>query len=124
ESWGGGRYILQREIARGGMGSIWLAFDLMLQRRVVVKRMNLSDQMASGWRGQFEHEAQAVAQLQSPNVVQIFDYGVGTDGAPYIVMELLEGEDLDQRLERQKRLPLAQVVDLVTQAARGPGAAH
>src|SRR5207245_1453845 len=78
------------------------------------------DHMASeSSRKQFEREAQAVAQLHNPNVVQIFDYGLD-DGWPYIVLELLEGEDLETRLSRQKALPTAQVASLLAQAPRSP----
>jgi serine/threonine protein kinase/class 3 adenylate cyclase len=119
----GGKYRLEREIARGGMGAVWVAFDPQLKRRVAVKLMS-PDQLASeSLRGRFEREAVAIAQLQNPHVIQVYDYGI--DGkTPYIVMELLEGEDLEARLRRQTRLPIATVCTLLTQAAKALGAAH
>src|SRR5262245_45679213 len=83
-----GKYLLEREIARGGMGVIWVALDPKLQRRVALKWLHSGQADASR---RLEKEATAVARLQHPNVVQIFDYGVD-DSSPYIVMELLEGE--------------------------------
>src|SRR6185437_8833951 len=120
----GSKYELEREVARGGMGSIWIAFDPHLKRRVVLKKMLWEESAPPELLSQFEREAQAVARLQSPHVVQIFDYGIEPDGTPYIVMELLEGETLDDRLEREKRLTLPRVVDVVNQIARGLSAAH
>src|SRR6185437_11406704 len=120
----GSKYELEREVARGGMGSIWIAFDPNLKRRVVLKKMLWEESAPPELRDQFEREAQAIARLRSPHVVQIFDYGIEPEGTPYIVMELLDGETLDERLERQKRLTLPQVADIVNQIARGLGAAH
>src|SRR5262249_15971575 len=74
-------------------------------------------------RTRFEREARAAAQLPSPHVVRILDYGVERE-TPYIVMELLRGEDLRARLAREGRLPLHQIVALVRQIAKGLKLAH
>ena len=118
-----GKYQLIREIGRGAMGEIWEAQDLHLRRRVALKLMSPA-LMASGTaRARFDREARAIAQLHNPHVVQIYDYGI--DGnSPYIVMEFLEGEDLETRLARVQRIPLAALVPIVTQAALALGAAH
>jgi serine/threonine-protein kinase len=119
----GGRYRLVREIARGGMGSVWAAHDAKLRRNVAVKLL------VGDWAGnpvarmRFEQEAMAIAQLQTPHVVQIFDYGV-EDSVPYIVMELLEGEDLRARMYRKKRLSLEEAGRVLVQTAKGLSAAH
>jgi class 3 adenylate cyclase len=119
----GGKYTLEREIARGGMGAIWVAFDTKLRRRVALKLMTPDHLSSASSRERFEREAMAIAQLRNPHVIHIYDYGI--DGSsPYIVMELLEGEDLESRLGRRGRLPLAAVSAIVTQAARALGAAH
>ncbi|MFT3771884.1 MAG: protein kinase [Minicystis sp.] len=118
-----GKYTLERELARGGMGAIWVAFDAQLQRRVALKLMTPDHVASAGARSRFEREAMAIARLQSPHVVQIYDYGVD-EGAPYIVMELLEGEDLQARLGRVVRMPPAAVASILTQAAKALGAAH
>ncbi len=119
----GGKYTLEREIARGGMGAIWLALDEQLRRKVALKLMSPDHLASPTARARFEREARAVAQLKSPNVVQIYDYGID-EGAPFIVMELLEGEDLQARLNRLGRLSLPAASNIVTQMAKAIGAAH
>jgi serine/threonine protein kinase/class 3 adenylate cyclase len=119
----GNRYVLERRVAGGGMGAIWVALDSQLQRRVALKLMAPERIASASARHQFEQEAMAVAQLRNPHVVQIHDYGVDGD-TPYIVMELLEGEDLETRLERQNRLTPAVVSSLLNQVARALAAAH
>jgi serine/threonine protein kinase/class 3 adenylate cyclase len=120
----GGRYVLERQVATGGMGTIWVAFDPQLQRRVALKLLT-SQRVSSSdaARRQFESEAHAIARLRHPNVVQIHDYGIDGD-APYLVMELLEGEDLETRLERRGRLSPTVLATLLNQAARALTAAH
>ncbi|RKG95265.1 protein kinase domain-containing protein [Corallococcus carmarthensis] len=120
----GGRYALERRIGGGGMGAIWRAVDLQLQRHVALKLI-ASDVVARTPEAHrhFEQEAQAVARLRHPHVVQVHDSGVD-GGVPYIVMELLEGEDLETRLTQQGRLSPARVAALVTPVARALAAAH
>jgi serine/threonine protein kinase/class 3 adenylate cyclase len=120
----GGRYVLERRIGSGGMGTIWLARDCQLQRAVAVKLMAApANGLTAIALRQFEQEAKAIAQLHHPNVVQIHDYGV--DGqVPYIVMELLEGEDLERLLERRGRLSPAMVAGVLKPVARALAAAH
>jgi serine/threonine protein kinase/class 3 adenylate cyclase len=119
----GGRYGLEREIGRGGMGTIWIAYDDQLRRRVALKLMHPAQMVSTISRTRFEREAMAVAQIRNPHVIQVYDYGID-EGAPYIVMELLEGEDLDARLSRHSKLPFAAVVRMITQAAKALAAAH
>src|SRR4051794_31410734 len=108
----GGKYSLEREVGRGGMGSIWVAFDAQLRRRVALKLMRADNITSESARTRFEGEEMAIARIQNQHVIQIYDYGID-EGSPYIVMELLEGEALDARLNRQKRLPLAAVATIL-----------
>ncbi|HZI09530.1 MAG TPA: protein kinase [Myxococcus sp.] len=119
-----GRYVLERRIGGGGMGTIWLGRDRQLQRDVAVKLMAApASGLSTPALKQFEQEAKAIAQLHHPHVVQVHDYGV--DGEePYIVMELLEGEDLERLLERRGRLSPALVASLLKPVARALSAAH
>ncbi|WP_224245436.1 protein kinase domain-containing protein [Hyalangium gracile] len=119
-----GRYVLKRSIAGGGMGAIWLALDSQLQRHVAIKLMASHHLTSPESRQRFAQEAKAIARLQNPHVVQIYDYGIDEGDVPYIVMELLEGEDLAALLERRQRLPPAAVVPLLNQVARALTAAH
>jgi eukaryotic-like serine/threonine-protein kinase len=119
----GGKYTLERELARGGMGAIWVALDTQLRRKVALKLMSPDHLASPSARSRFEREAMAIAQLQSPHVVQVYDYGV-EDGAPYIVMELLDGEDLQTRLQRIGKMPLPATAAILAQAAKALAAAH
>jgi class 3 adenylate cyclase len=119
----GGRYVLERKLAGGGMGTIWVALDPKLQRRVALKLMAAHCAPSPFGRQQFEWEAQAIARLQNPHVIQVHDCDLGGE-TPYIVMELLEGEDLEALLNRRGRLSLAMVDRLLTQVCRALTAAH
>jgi len=105
------------------MGAIWVAMDSQLQRRVAIKLTTSQRLSSAAARRQFEQEAKAIAQFHNPNVVQIHDFGVDGDD-PYIVMELLEGEDLETRLRRRERLAPGVVSSLLTQVARALTEAH
>ena len=117
------RYRLERQLGEGGMGSVWGAHDEKLRRDVAVKLV--TERIADSERalGRFEREAMAVARLRSPHIAQVYDYGV-EDGSPYIIMELLEGEDLKDMLSREKRLSLEATARLVLHVAKALHAAH
>jgi serine/threonine-protein kinase len=118
----GGRYRLENRIGSGAMAFLWQAVDTRLGLRVAVKTMSPSfADSLSMWR-RFEREATITAKMFSDHVVSVRDYGI--DGVPYIVMELLEGEDVRRLLTHGRRLTSAQVTQLVRQAARGLGCAH
>ncbi|WP_437492434.1 protein kinase [Sorangium sp. So ce1014] len=117
------RYELHTAIGEGGMGHIWEALDRHLRRPVALKLMAPAHAASAVSRTRFELEAMAIAKLCNQHVVQIHDYGFDA-GSPYIVMELLQGEDLDARLRRAGRLPFSAVVSIVAQASRGLAAAH
>ncbi len=118
-----GRYTLEREIGRGATGAVWIARDARLGRHVAIKLLRSDCTESHSARSRFEQEAWAIAQLRSPHVVQVHDTGVYED-EPFIVMELLEGESLDERLKRHPRLPLAVVADIVVQLAKGLAITH
>jgi len=118
-----GKYRLERELGRGGMGSVWLAQHLTLRSPVAIKLIDPAIATNEEALSRFLREAQAAASLRSPHVVQILDHGV--DGVvPFIVMELLDGESLAARLERLRRLPPAATAHLMTQVARAMTRAH
>jgi eukaryotic-like serine/threonine-protein kinase len=118
-----GRYLLERPLGRGGMGSVWSAVDRKLRRQVAVKLLAPDYAASEGALQRFEREAMLVAQLHSPYIVQIFDYGIDYR-APFMVMELLTGEDLRTRLRRVGRLPLRDLSRIIAQLAMGLGEAH
>jgi serine/threonine protein kinase len=118
-----GRYRLDERLGAGGMGSIWRAQHLVLAAPVAVKLIDREAVPDEETLGRFMREAQSAATLRSPHVVQILDYGVD-DKLPFIVMELLDGENLAQRLRRLGRLPSADTARIVTHIGRAVGRAH
>lgn len=119
-----GRYELVQQIARGGMGTVWVAEDAKLGRRVALKVMRRESLEAfEDARERFEREARAAAALGTAHVVQVHDYGVD-HGVPFIAMEYLEGESLKARLERRGKLSIQETAELLGQVAKGLKAAH
>ena len=91
-----GKYEIVRLLGRGGMGAVYQAFDPVLERDVALKVMLPQIADDPELKQRFEREARAVARMTHPNVVTVFDLGYHTDGSPYIAMELLKGQDLQQ----------------------------
>jgi serine/threonine-protein kinase len=120
----GGKYRIDVLIGRGGMGSVWSGVHLGLGQRVAIKLIAKRFASSREARARFDLEAKAVAQLRSRFVVQVYDNGETTDGTPYIVMELLEGESLDHRIESRGPIPLDQTVRIVSQVGRALTRAH
>ncbi|MEO6576162.1 MAG: serine/threonine-protein kinase, partial [Polyangiaceae bacterium] len=118
-----GRFRLTKLLGRGGMGSVWTAQHLGLDIPCAVKFIEGDFAAMPEAHLRFEREAKAAAQLRSPHVVQILDHGV-CEGRPYIAMELLEGEDLGKRLQREKRIDNTQLVTVITQVCRALTKAH
>jgi serine/threonine protein kinase len=114
---------LIRPLKRGGMGSVWVAEHQTLRMQVAVKFM--AERLAEDreYVERFSREAMSSAQIKSPHVVQVFDHGVA-DGTPYIVMELLEGEDLRTRLARTGPITLREAAPVIVQLARALSKAH
>jgi serine/threonine protein kinase len=117
-----GPYVIQSLLGQGGMGEVYRARDSRLNRDVAVKVLPPAFADDGERRARFEREAQAIATLSHPNILNIFDTGV-VDKQLYVVMELLEGETLRDRLNRSP-LPPRKSVEYAVQIARGLGAAH
>jgi eukaryotic-like serine/threonine-protein kinase len=116
------RYRLDRSLGTGGMGEVFAATDLDLQREVAVKRLAGSFATDATARSRFLREAWALARLNHPNVVGVFDVGEH-EGRPSLVMELVHGRSL-QRVLRDGALPPGDAARIATEIARGLGAAH
>jgi tRNA A-37 threonylcarbamoyl transferase component Bud32 len=119
-----GKYRLTRLLGKGGMGSVWEGLHATLATRVAVKFIDVEHADSPEARSRFENEARAAASLRSKYVVEVYDHGVSEDGRPFIVMEYLEGEPLDRRLDRVGRLPAKETAFILQQVCRALAKAH
>ncbi|WP_420126048.1 serine/threonine-protein kinase [Longimicrobium sp.] len=123
-----GRYRIEAVIGRGGMGAVYRATDERLGRAVAVKVIGITaaDSQEHGrLLARFLREARAAAALHHPNVVSVYDFGTDPDvGLDFLVMELLQGEDLAVRLARTGPPPMHVSLSILRQAARGLAAGH
>ncbi len=118
------RFRLHRMIGQGGMGSVWEATQIGLERPCALKFIEGEMAKLSEAHARFEREAKAAAHLNSPHIVQIFDHGVW-QGTPYIAMELLVGEDLGKRLQAKGgKLEPSNVSRVIQQVSRALSKAH
>jgi serine/threonine protein kinase/Tol biopolymer transport system component len=117
-----GPYEIVSPLGAGGMGEVYRARDSRLERDVAVKVLPASFSSDAERLRRFEQEARAVAALNHPNILAVYDIGTH-EGAPYLVSELLEGETLRERLGGGA-LPARKVIDYAVQAAHGLAAAH
>ena len=100
-----GTYRVDRVIAEGGMGVVYETQHVRLPRRFAVKILAKPvDSETTPTLARFRREAEIASTLAHPHIVEVFDYQVAESGAPYLVMELLEGEDLADRLKRVGRI--------------------
>jgi serine/threonine protein kinase len=120
----GGTYDVQRCIETGGMATVYEAEHLRLHRRVAVKVLATALSSSPEVLARFQQEAQIMSQIDHPHVVTVLDFDVSARGDPYLVLELLHGESLADRLKRQSPLPLGVAVDIAIQIASGLAAAH
>ncbi len=118
-----GSYRILRAIGEGGMGMVYLAEHVTLGRRAAIKVLQPALSARSDVVHRFFNEARAATAIPDPGIVQVFDFGRDPQGA-YIVMELLDGEPLDARLERRGRLAPDEAMRIVRQVASTLGAAH
>jgi eukaryotic-like serine/threonine-protein kinase len=121
-----GSYRLEALLGRGGMGEVWRASHRMLARPAAIKlirpeSLGIDPELATV---RFEREAQAIASLQSPNTVALYDFGSTPEGALFYVMELLDGVDLEELVRRHGPLPPERVVYIVRQACGSLAEAH
>ncbi len=118
-----GRYRLESKLGSGGMSTVYLAVDEVLDRRVAIKIMHreISDQEDQLER--FRREARAVASLSHPNLVAVIDAG-DDGGHPYIVFEYVPGETLKKRIDTEGRLGLDEATAYAIEIGRGLAAAH
>src|SRR4051812_20168638 len=121
------KYVIENVVGTGGMGVVVAARHLQLGQQVAIKLLRLSglepDRQAEA-RARFLREGQAAAALSSDHVVRIHDVGTLESGEPFMVMELLRGEDLGRLLDRQGPAPVPVAVDYVLQVCHAVAEAH
>lgn len=118
------RYRLERRLGRGGMGTVYKATDTFLERAVAVKLIREDLISSSDAAERFRREAKAAASFAHPNLVIVHDFGVDSDTRVFLVMELLEGFTLRQRLEQRKKFATQEILRVLGGVCAGLDAAH
>jgi eukaryotic-like serine/threonine-protein kinase len=118
------KYFLEARLGVGGMGTVYRARHVLIDRAVAVKVLNQRFVEDEASRIRFQREAKAAGRLQHVNAVAVTDFGQTADGYVYIVMELLEGRTLREVLAREAPLETARAVSMMLQAAAAVEAAH
>ena len=119
-----GKYRVDGIIGQGGMGAVFRAWDVRLERPVAIKVVRADLISDPDSRARFNRESKIVARLQHPSIVTVYDYGNLSDGAAFLVMEFVPGEDLRHFLKREKRLDPARMSALMTGICGGVDIAH
>jgi eukaryotic-like serine/threonine-protein kinase len=119
-----GKYELVRQIGQGGMAVVYEAMHLRLHQRLAIKVLRPDIKDFQQVLARFEREARATAQLRSVHTARVVDVDTLADGLPYIVMEYLEGVDLDAALQATGPMPIQQAVDIALQVADVMAEAH
>jgi serine/threonine-protein kinase len=119
-----GNYRIVRLLGEGGFGEVYLAENPLLERRAAVKVLHTGLARDPELVRRFLNEARAASAIRHPNIIEVFDAGLTPEGAPYILMEFLEGVSLQKRLAEKGRLGLDLVLDIARQAGSALGAAH
>jgi eukaryotic-like serine/threonine-protein kinase len=118
------KYRLEKVAGEGGMGIVYAAEHLLLKQRVAVKVLLPDAARSDAVVERFAREAQTAARINSEHVARVLDAGSLPSGAPFLVMEYLEGCDLEELLELQRKLPVSEVVDYAIQACEALAHAH
>jgi len=118
------RYEVVERLGAGGMGAVYLCRHVSLGQKVAIKFIHPELTTSEEVRRRFDTEAKAAAAIKSRHAVSVIDHGVAENGQPFIVMEYLEGESLEQAMRARGRLPFEEVVEIVVQVARALEQAH
>ncbi len=119
-----GRYRIESYLGGGGMASVYRATHVVLEQAVAIKVVSPQIRELPGMAQRFLREARAATQLKSEHVARVSDVGTMPDGAPYMVMEYLDGRDLDAMVESDTEIPVEDAVDYVLQACEALAEVH
>ncbi len=119
-----GKYRLVRRLGDGAMGAVWEAVNELTQRAFAIKLIHASAVGGDELRTRMMREARAAGRLHHRNVIEVYDVGETDDGDPFLVMELLRGETLDELLQRKQQLPVNLTCAVGIEVARALAAAH
>ena len=119
-----GQYRIVRKLGAGGMGAVYLGEHILLGRRAAIKTLLPALSKNQEIAERFFNEARATSAISDPGVVQIFDFGYHVDGTAYIVLELLEGESLANRIDRLGQLSVGESLRVARQVAASLSVAH
>jgi serine/threonine-protein kinase len=119
-----GNYVVQKKVGEGGMGVVYLAEHPRIHRRVAIKVLLPQYAQNPEVVSRFFNEAKAANEIRNEHIVDILDFGELPDGAPYIIMEWLDGKSLSDVLDAHGKLPLARAVHIARGIARALSAAH
>lgn len=117
------KYKVLALLGQGGMGAVYLAHHIRLNKDVALKTFdhrNLTDDNLQ----RFQREAQSIGKLQHKNIVQVFDYGITDSGVPYYTMEVLEGENVAERIDRKEHLQLDEAITIFRELCQGLSVCH
>ncbi|MEO6569740.1 MAG: serine/threonine-protein kinase, partial [Opitutaceae bacterium] len=115
---------MESTIGVGVIGIVYRARRMLIGDRAAVKVLHREQLAHPDAVERFQREAQAVAKLEHPNIVPVYDFGISKDGQAYLVMELAEGESLGELIERQGALPEATALDIILQVCAAMDEAH
>ncbi len=118
-----GKYRIDGILGQGGMGTVYKALHLQLDKIIALKTLRSAQYSEDAWQ-RFQKEAKILASLENNNVIRVYDFGFAQDGSPYYAMEYLQGEPLDQKLAAQGSLLLKTAIDIFIQVCHGLEAAH
>ena len=119
-----GKYEVRRQLGSGGMGAVYEGFHRLIERKVAIKVLHPHVSGDSDIINRFLNEARITAELGCENIVEVSDMGVTPTGAPYLVMEYLEGETLGDRIHARGALPIPEAAEIIIAILRGLAEVH
>ncbi len=119
-----GKYRIDRLLGQGGMGVVYEAEHVLLKRRCAVKVLHPTEAEDGEMMVRFRVEAQSAANIHHPNIVEVMDFGTTAEDRPFFVMEYLNGESLRDYMDRQEKIRLPAVVEIIDQILAGLNCAH